>query len=211
MWFERTARQWTVGHAAAVATLAVFAGTAAVFAGTGLASTPARRLPSFAKVEETVTRHFESLPGYRPGAIITRSEAEAALKELERLGWSVADRRGLLEQVLPDNDFLVQQLRSPEGAKFMSRIATYPQGYDRLDRLRRLQNGRQTIRDLIRGPGGYKLIEYMTSSSGGAELGKMLSRSPSGAGFNQSTGRIYTVGDLLGQLKKAYGAEKGTR
>lgn len=182
--------------------------TLALLAVPALAKPPGLKLPEFAKVEATVTACFDALPGFRPDGIITRSEVRAALEQLDRIGWSVAGRETLLERVLPDDSFLVEQLRTPDGMKFASRIARYRQGYDRLDRLSQLPHGRRTVRDLIHGAGGYKMIEYMTGSSGGAELGRMLSKVPNGADFNQPTGRIYTLGSLLGELKKAHGAAR---
>lgn len=158
----------------------------------------------FAKIEQVVVDHFRAIPDYQPGTIITRSQVEAVLRKLDRLGWPVADRNEILGQVLADDEWLVQELRTSDGRKFAAHIAGQPEGYDRLDRLTRLTNGRRTVRDLIHGPGGYRMIEYMTQSRGGQELGKMLSKAPNGADFNSPTGRIYTVDALLARLKTSY-------
>jgi hypothetical protein len=164
--------------------------------------------PAFSKIEQVVVDHFRAIPDYQPGTIITRSQVEAVLRKLDRLGWPVAGRDEILGRVLADGEWLVQELRSSDGRKFASHIAAQPEGYDRLDRLTRLTDGKRIVRDLVQGPGGYRMIEYMTQSRGGRELGKMLSKAPSGAGFNQPTGRIYTVDALLTQLKKSYQATK---
>ncbi len=173
--------------------------------GTRTVSAAEPSLP-FSRLENVVVEHFRSLPDYQPGAVISRSQVEAVFLNLDRLGWPAADRNAILDRVLADSDWLVQELRSSDGRRFASRIATYSGGYDRLDRLTRLANGRRTVHDLIHGPGGYQMIEYMTQSRGGGELGKMLSKAPGGANFNQPTGRIYTVDGLLDQLKKSYQA-----
>lgn len=160
--------------------------------------------PSFAKIEQVVVDHFRAIPDYQPGAIITRSQVEPLLRKLHRLGWPVADRKEVLDRVMADDDWLVQELRTSDGRRFASHIAGQAEGYDRLDRLSRLVNGKRIVRDLIHGPGGYRMIEYMTQSRGGHELGRMLSKAPNGADFNQATGRIYTLDALLAQLKKSY-------
>ncbi len=168
-------------------------------------------LPSFADVREAVIRHFELLPGYRPGDIIARSDVAPLFGRLGRLGFSVANREAILKKVPTDGDFLVRELRTRRGRKFMRRIANYPDAYDRLDRLSRLPHGKRTVHDLIRGPGGYKMIKYMTTTPGGKNLGRQLSNAPKGTDFNKPTGRIYTVKLLLAHLKLSYAAaKKGT-
>jgi len=168
------------------------------------AAAPAKKMPSWARVDEAVVGYFEALPEYRPERLIVRSEVQAVLERLNRMGWEVAQSKELLGLVTGDGDFLATVLRTPDGRKLMDRIAGYPDGYDRLDRLSRLPRGQRMVRDLIRGPDGYKLIEYMTESSGGKFLGKQLSRAPKGAHFNKPTGRIYTVKMLRDYLQKSY-------
>ena len=88
----------------------------------------------------------------------------------------------------------------------MEGIAKYPDAYDRLDRLSRLPYGRQTVHDLIQRPGGEKMTQYMSTASGGKEIGKKFANAPGATDFNKSTGRIYTVAMLLGQLQEQYRA-----
>lgn len=146
------------------------------------------------------------LPDYRPGDIIAQSEVEPLFAQLKRMGWAVPERKRLLHKVPGDRDFLIRKLRTPRGRKFMRRIADYPGAYDRLDRLSWLPQGKQTVHDLIHKTGGHEMIEYLTTSAGGAALGKMLSRAPKGAHFNEPSGRIYTVEELLARLKRRYAA-----
>ena len=159
------------------------------------------------KTAKAIVRYFEGLPGYQSGGIITRSEVKPIFQHLAKMGHRVTDPQKILKQVLADDAFLVGELRTPKGRKFMARIADYPLAYDRLDRLARLPHGRRIVRDLIHGPDGYKMIEYLTTARGGAELGKMLSKSPKGAKFNKPTGRIYTVNMLLSRLRLRLAAD----
>ena len=167
-----------------------------------------KSLPALAKVKNVVARHFDALPDYRPGDLISRGQLEPLFGRLERTGWNVADRKEILEATPADTDFLVRQLRTQPGRKFMRQVAAYPEAYDRLDRLSRLPHGKKTIKALIRGPDGYKMIRYLTTTPGGRELGKQLSNAPKAAAFNKPTARIYTVELLLRRLKQSHAAAK---
>jgi len=161
-------------------------------------------LPSFKIIKEVVDSHFASLPGYKPGNIISRSEVKPLFEKFKLLCWEVSDRRAILDDVLADGSFLVVELRRPAGRRFMRRISKYPNAYDRLDRLSRLPHGHKTVLALINGKGGYEMIEYMTTSKGGIAIGKQLSNAPKGANFNKPTGRIYTVKILIDRLREAH-------
>ena len=163
-------------------------------------------LPPFAEVQLAVLRYFEARPNYRPGDLITREDVRPLLAELQKKGLPLPDAKQILEKVPAKGEFLVDQLSTPNGRRFMRRIAVYPDGYDRVDRLSRLPQGQQTVRALIAGPDGDKMIQYMTTAKGGRELGQMLSEDPGGANFNASTGRIYTVPLLLARLQQSHAA-----
>jgi hypothetical protein len=161
-------------------------------------------LPKFEKVEAAVWHYFQSQPKYQSSMLITREQVAPLVKVLARAGFTLPDPDSILNGVPARDDFLVAELYSPAGLKFMARIAQYPDAYDRLDRLSRLPHGRQTVHDLIQGPGGDKMIQYMTTVPGGKNMGNMLSNAPMGADFNKPTGRIYTVPMLIVQLKAQY-------
>jgi hypothetical protein len=167
---------------------------------------PAKPIPPFAEVRQTVLKYFETRPDYRPGDLIRKSDVEPLLAQLHKKGLPLPDAKQILEKVPAKGEFLVEQLSTPNGRRFMRRIAAYPNAYDRLERLSRLPLGEQTVCSLIRGPGGEKLIEYMTTSKGGIGLGKQLSADPGGANFNDPTGRIYTVQLLLARLQQSHAA-----
>ena len=184
-------------------------GLAVAWAGHGAGgAAESEPLPTFADVTETVRRHFETMPDYQPGDIIARSQVEPLFTQLKRMGWTVADRKSILNNVPADNAYLVRQLRTRPGRKVMRRIAKYPHAYDRLDRLSRLPHGKQTVHDLIHKVGGHEMIKYLTTAPGGIKMGKMLSKAPKGRDFNKPTGRIYTVKMLLARLNQSYAAAR---
>ena len=199
---ERTVNGWMIlGMTLGLAT--------AVCANRTWAAGGRQSLPEFSQVQAAVVEHFEALPDYQPGGIITRGEVEPLFKQRGLMGWLGADADAILDEILPDGDPLLRQLRSGAGRKFAGRLTRYPNAYDRLERLRRLPGGKRIVQDLIRGPGGDKLIEYLTTRSGGAEMGRMLSKSPKGTDFNKPTGHIYTVDMLLGRLRTSFNAASG--
>lgn len=163
-------------------------------------------IPPFSEVRQAVWRYFQQQRDFQPTDLITSEEVEPLLPQLQRMGLPLADAKQILEKVPAKGEFLVEQLSTPSGRKFMRRIAADPNAYDRLDRLSRMPYGQQTVRDLIKGPGGEKLIDYLTKTRGGAELGKMLSNGRQGERFNTPTGRIYTVEMLLTRLQQSHAA-----
>jgi hypothetical protein len=162
------------------------------------------KLPTFSKVRHVVDDHFAHQKGHQPGDLIWRSTTTPIFKQLEELGWKVANRDKIQSAMLPDNSFLVQIYGTDDGRDFLRDCCRYSRGYDRIDHLSRLPDGELTVRRLIAGPDGYKMVEYMTTAPGGEVLGEQLSESPNGEGFNNRTGRIYTVEQFIGRLQKSY-------
>ena len=89
----------------------VVIGSAAAWAAIGATagSDQGKSLPALAKVKKVVARHFDALPDYRPGDLISRGQLEPLFGRLERTGWNVADRKAILEATPADTDFLVRQ------------------------------------------------------------------------------------------------------
>jgi hypothetical protein len=160
-------------------------------------------LPKFEKFAGIVGEYFQAKKK-GPRALLSQGDVRALFPLLEKAGWKVADQNQILKQLLPDNDFMVQQFRTAGGRTFSEQIARLPGGFDRCDRLRRLPRGEGYLSDMIRGPDGYKLFQYMTETEGGTNLGIMLSEVDGGANFNRNTGRIYTIDDLVKRLKTSY-------
>lgn len=167
-------------------------------------SAPPQKLPPLTDVLDYADQHFATTAGYRPGDIISTSYVTPLFDGLEKLGWNVPDRKSLLERVPGDKNYVVQQLRTEPGRKFMQKICNLPMGYDRLFHLAGIPLGHQQVNALIRQKGGYKMIEYMTTTQMGNNLGKQLSHSPNGANFNKPTGQIYTAEALKSELEKSY-------
>jgi hypothetical protein len=184
--------------------LALLAGVAASAADAPRAVV--RPIPSLSELEQVVLRYFRAQRGWQPGDLITRDKVEPLLLQLRQKMLPLPDAKQILESVPAKDEFLAQQLSTPNGRKFMREVCRYDAAYDRLDRLSRLPHGQQTIIDLIRGPDGYKMIEYMTTAPGGKVLGNQLSNAPKGKNFNSATRRIYTVDMLLKRLEQSRAA-----
>lgn len=166
-----------------------------------------RPLPKFATVRAVVLRELVQPPERMPLDIVARSEVQRVFDQLRLMGWPVRDEKAIVKQVPGDTDFVLQKLRTPQGRRFMRKIAHYPQGYDRLYRLASLPHGRQTVVRLIQSKGGERMIAYLTESRGGKNLGKMLQDTPRGRNFNRPTGKIFTADALIKRLQQSYTAE----
>jgi hypothetical protein len=171
-----------------------------------LAQVKTQSLPKFEKIEAAVWQYFQSQPNFQASMLITKEQVEPLLGGLARMGFNLPEPKSILDKLPAGNEFLVTELYSPAGLKFMQGIAKYPDAYDRMDRLTHLPHGKQTVHDLINGPGGYRMIKYMTTAPAGKNVGKLLSQSPGETDFNKPTGRIYTVPMLLAQLEEQYRA-----
>ena len=160
--------------------------------------------PSFENVTAAVEKACAARKHYRPGDILSHGDWDVVEKDIGALGWKPHDAAEIRKLFLSDNAFLVSELRTPAGRKFMEDIRRLPAAYDRLDRLSGMAQGKSTVQRLIAGPDGYKLLEYMITTPGGNTMGQMLSKDPGGKNFNAPTGRIYTAAKLLKRLKTSY-------
>lgn len=165
---------------------------------------PPPKLPEFGVIGSEVLRYFSTQPDYRNGDLIHRSQIDAVLKNVAAAGWKLDNPQQIAELGLPDGSFLVRELSTPSGKKFMRKVATQPAGYSHLDRISSIPRGQQIVRDLIRDPNGDDLIAYLASTKGGHNLGKMMGGVRNGVDLNRPTGRVYTANDLLAVLKKLH-------
>jgi len=179
----------------------------APFVARGQDAKEAAKFPEFADVRKAVSEHLAETKGYKSGDILSTSNVEPVFAVIEKLGWKVADEKEFVKATLPDNDYLVRQLRTKEGRKFQRNVGNIPLAYDRFDRIRNMPRGSYRVRELIEGPDGFKMIEYMTTTKGGRNLGRYLDNAENGKDFNQPTGRIYTEANLLARLQLSYDAE----
>jgi hypothetical protein len=177
---------------------------AAVMCNSDAAAEPAKR-PSFDAIATAVAGYFASLEDFKPTDLIHQSNVAAALTHVTTAtGWQVPDSDAIVHRALADDSFVVKQLATPNGRKFMRDIAKYPGTYSRLDRLSTISGGQQFTKDIVRAKGGADMIQYMATTPGGHNLGTMMKDVKQGVDLNKPTGRIYTAGDLLTELKKAY-------
>ncbi|MDA7977600.1 MAG: hypothetical protein MPJ50_02380 [Pirellulales bacterium] len=170
-------------------------------------ATSADNFPRFEQIKSLVKRSFASLPDFKEGELITKSQVQIVCEDVRTFGWKVFPQKEILANVLADTAFLAKELRTKRGRKFMSKISALPGAYDKLDRLSRLPHGRKTVHDLINGVGGDELIVYLTTASGGQELGKLLANAPKGRDFNEPTGTIYTAEQFLIRLEAEHSRE----
>jgi hypothetical protein len=155
----------------------------------------------FAVVRQAVARYFAGQIDYQDGDLISQTDIVKALDEVLLAGWDVPARAALVQRALPDNSFLVKELSTPAGKKFMRRVGRNAGGISRLDRLSAIGGGQQLIRDLIRQKDGDKFVEYLATTAGGRTLGHMVGNARRGSDLNQPTGRIYTADELLAELE----------
>jgi len=168
-----------------------------------LAAAP-QKIPDFDIVASTVHRYFAAQSDFQNNDLIRRSQIEAVLKNVAAAGWKLDNSQQVVELALPDSAFLVRELSSPTGKKFMRKVAVKPGGYLHLDRLSMIPRGERIVRDLIRDPNGDTLITYLATTKGGHNLSKMMGGVRNGVDLNKPTGRIYTANDLLAVLKKLH-------
>jgi len=180
-------------------TFVLFAAFLAPIAGASAAGPP-----TFDMVVQAMTAYFQSQNDYRAGDLVNQSQVAGALDAIASIGWKAPDVKKIVSLALADDSFLVIQLATPNGKKFMRKIAQSPGTYSRLDRLSKISNGQAVVKILLKDPGGDTMLAYMATTKGGRNLGSMMSDTPNGTNLNKPTGRIYTADDLLAVVKKAY-------
>jgi hypothetical protein len=162
-------------------------------------------LPGFQPIRAAVLEHFARLPLHREGDLISRGQVQPLLGHLARLGLELPDPKGFLERIPPEGSFLVSQLRSRQGREFMLHLSGSPAAYERLERLAAMKRGRKTVTELIRrGEKGAGVIVYFAEDPDGKKMGRLMARRGQSSNFNESTGKIYTVAQLLGELEELY-------
>jgi hypothetical protein len=165
-----------------------------------------KTLPKFDAVKAEVERQLRGVRSYKPGDVLSRGSVEPIFGKLANLGWVVSDRKEIIEQLLPDDYYLVRALRSPNNSEFLRHVAQMPDGagYDRLDRLSRMGDGEIIVSRLMQEPGGWNLVDIMSQSREAPGMAQALSMGPGGKDFTKPTGRIYTEQQFLARLKQSY-------
>lgn len=169
-----------------------------------------KKLPRFAKVQEVVATQLASLRDYEKSDIISSSDMKPVFPELAKMGWKVKDQEEILKQMLRPTDFLVKELRTPNGKRFMRKISGDQAVYDRLDRVSEHKRGPATIRNVIRLPDGEKYMRAKPAP-GNPTLSDLVLMYDRGSvqhrsikDFDKPTGKIYTGNEFLKRLKESY-------
>ena len=161
--------------------------------------------PTWEKISKAYDAYFAQVKGHHASALITRTQVEPLWEPLTRAGWPVpADERASLMKLIPkEGEFMVRQLRSTSGRKFMWNVATkYPEIYDRLDRLCHTDGGgRPAAAGLISAPDALLTVKYMFSKGGELSWSSLMQDKKS---FNKPTGRIYTAEALKSRLEELF-------
>jgi len=164
---------------------------------------PRIHAPDDRAVAKVVEEFFASQPGYQKDDLITRSQIEKVVAKLVSDGVKISDPGSIAKRGLADDSFLAREFSTPNGKRFMRKIAPRSGAYSHLDRLSTIPRGESTIRDLMRTKDGDKMIEYLATTKGGRNMGGMMAQARGGVDLNKPTGRIYTADDLVTALKDA--------
>lgn len=177
--------------------------TVAICTADFLVAAPRLSVPTDRAVAKVVEEFFASQPGYQKDDLINQSQIEKVVAKLVSNGLKIHDPSSIPKRGLADNSFLVRELSTPDGKRFMRKIAPRPGAYARLDRLSTISGGQSLVRDLIRQKDGDKMIEYIATTKGGKNMGGMMAQARGGVDLNKPTDRIYTADDLVAALKAA--------
>lgn len=169
--------------------------------------------PTAEDVREFAVKTLSTQAGFDQEGLITRSQVKRLIVEFERKGWQVQGASELLERTLADDDFLVRQLSDSDGKKFLAKVIKVDGSLDRLDRIAHMPHGETNVTDLIHKiPNGADWITAMGDTEHGKRMAERLEHAQDGDGFNEPTGRIYTVSDLattlVGRLTKKTSTKK---
>ena len=169
---------------------------------------PKEKLP-WEEVEHLIDAYFAEIPGHHVNCLITQSQVEPLWNTLAKIKWhvSASDQDDLMALIPNDKEYMVTQLHTAKGHKFMRNVATkYPEIYDRLDQLSRMSGGgKPAVSGLIAAPDAEQTVKYMFSKYGKRSWAAML---PERGKFDKPTGRIYTAEELKSRLQQLYMAAR---
>lgn len=162
-------------------------------------------MPDWKTVESTAKTHFKSLPNYQPGDVVSQGQVKPLLAQLAKLGWKVSDERALLSQICTDDDFVVRQLRTKSGLKFMrSTGGAAAAQYDYLRRLGATKGGDRQVANILALPNGNEVLAALTDSKAGKDISRRLAEGPRTRNYDTPTGMLYTQTQILARLKESH-------
>lgn len=172
----------------------------------------ANSLPEWSTVRAAVNSAFDAQKARASSDLLSRGDVQPVFAQLTRMGWNVKSQADIVSALLPDNDSLVQQLRSKAGTTFMKKVSAERLIYDRLDRVSQASGGAALIRDLIKLPDG----ERYARSKPGVAVPNLLDLLPKNASaqtrtirdYDKPTGKIYTREQFIERLQQAYDQAK---
>ena len=166
--------------------------------------------PDARQVDAVIAKYLNDLPKRQETDLITSDDIQGLFKELEHIGWNVSDQREINQRLLKDSDWMVKQLRTKQGTKFMRKIADFPGGYAQLDLMRESKQGQKEVAGIITTPGGEELIEFLSTSKVGHNTSKLLAAEhPKKSKLVAQ--RLYTKAEIAKQLNLSYAAEANRR
>lgn len=167
------------------------------------AANTAKHGSNWKQIESVVDHYFRGLPGHQPFFIITQTDVEPLWTQLAKAGWSVRGKDEVMKRLPRQSEFLVRQLRTASGHKFMHNVVSkYPLIYDRFDILSNTPGGGQTaVSGIVTAVDAELTVRYMFTTAGERSWSSML---PERGRFNKPTGRIYTAEALKTVLQQLY-------
>jgi hypothetical protein len=175
----------------------------AIYTAGSVLGAPRPQVPDDHAVAKVVEELLASQPDYQKDDLITRSQVEKVVAKLVSDGVKISDPASVVKRALADDSFLVKELATPGGKKFMRKISQRAGEFAHLDRLSTIPRGQTLVHDLIRTKDGDKMIQYLATTKGGKNMGGMMAQARGGVDLNKPTGRIYTAADLVAALKVA--------
>lgn len=166
------------------------------------AKTPA--MPDWKTVAATAKQHFQSLPNYQPGDVLSLGQIKPLLAKFAKAGWKLSDQDAFLGQICADDDFVLRQLRSKSGQKFMRNMRGSAEQYDYLRRLAATKGGDRAVADIMKLNNANDVLAALTSSKAGKDISRRMAEQPKTKDYNTPTGFLYTETQILARLKESF-------
>jgi hypothetical protein len=166
------------------------------------AKTPA--MPDWKTVAATAKQHFQSLPNYQPGDVLSQGQIKPLLAKFAKAGWKLSDQDAFLGQICADDDFVVRQLRSKSGQKFMRNMRGSAEQYDYFRRLAATKGGDRAVADIMKLNNGNDVLAALATSKAGKDISRRLADGPKTQDYNTPTGYLYTETQILARLKESH-------